>query len=93
MEILQDNVSIEKLDEAEYYWIKFYNATDRNIGYNILDYGNVSGRRGIENYNAIFNTQDKLNEVIDLLINHLEYSYIDIAKKYNVNPNTIYRIN
>lgn len=93
MEILQDNVPIEKLDEAEYYWIKFYNATDRNIGYNILDYGNVSGRRGIENYNAIFNTQDKLNEVIDLLINHLEYSYIDIAKKYSVNPNTIYRIN
>ena len=92
MEILQDNVPIEKLDEAEYYWIKFYNATDKNIGYNILDYGNVAGRRGIDNYNAIFNTQDKLDEVIDLLINHLEYSYVDIAKKYNVHPDTIYRI-
>lgn len=92
MEILQDNVPIEKLDEAEYYWIKFYNATNRDVGYNILSCGNVSGKRGIENCNAIFNTQDKLNEVIDLLINHLEYSYVDIAKKYNVNSDIIYRI-
>lgn len=54
MEILQDNVPLDRLDEAEYYWINFYGSTNRDVGYNILNYGNVSGRRGIENYNAIF---------------------------------------
>lgn len=93
MEILQDNVPLNKLDEAEYYWINFYGSTNRDVGYNILNYGNVSGRRGVENCNAIFQSQDDLNEILDLLKNHLELSYLDIANKYNIHPSTIYKIN
>ena len=93
MEILQDNVPLDRLDEAERYWINFYGSTNRDVGYNILNYGNVSGRRGIENCNAIFQSQDDLNEIFDLLKNHLELSYLDIANRYNIHPSTIYKIN
>ena len=34
-EILQTCNTKEELNEAEIYWIKFYNATDKTIGYNI----------------------------------------------------------
>lgn len=31
--------SIEELNEKEKYWIKFYNSTDRNVGYNLTPGG------------------------------------------------------
>lgn len=91
IEILQEIQDISLLDEIEIIYIKKYNATDKNFGYNILSGGNVSGKRGIDNYNALFN-EKTLNEVIDLLINHHELSYADIAQWYGVDKNTIYRI-
>lgn len=91
IEILEEINDISLLEELEQVYIKKYQATNREIGYNILSGGNASGKRGIENANAIFN-QQTLNEVIDLLINHKELSLIDIANKYYVDQNTILRI-
>lgn len=55
IEILQEIQDISLLDEIEIIYIKKYNATDKNFGYNILSGGNVSGKRGIDNYNALIN--------------------------------------
>lgn len=90
--VLEEVNDFTKLDEKESYWIKYYNSTIKNNGYNIVETGNASGKSGIENSNAVFNEQT-LQEVIDLLQNHNEISLIDISKKYNVDQNTIVRIN
>lgn len=89
--ILEEITDFSLLDEREKYYIKKYNATEKNIGYNLLTGGNASGKRGIENQNAIF-SQDQLDDIINLLINHTELSLIDIANKYHVDQNTILRI-
>lgn len=47
-EILQECYSKEHLDLAEKHWIKYYNSTDRNIGYNITIGG--SGGDTISNH-------------------------------------------
>ena len=90
--ILEEINDFTKLDERETYWIKYYNSTIKNNGYNIVEEGNASGKSGIENSNASFNEQTLL-EVIDLLQNHNEISLIEIGKKYGVDQNTIVRIN
>lgn len=41
IEVLESNLSKEKLNEREMYWISFYNTTDKNIGYNIACGGGV----------------------------------------------------
>lgn len=35
----------EKLNEKEKYWIKKYNSTNKNIGYNISNGGEYDGKR------------------------------------------------
>ena len=89
--ILEENIPINKLDEKEAYWIKFYNTTNREKGYNITQGGDVSGKRGCFHPNSSF-TEKELNEIYDLLINHPELSYIDISNKYGVSQMCIYRI-
>lgn len=91
IEILEEVSDILLLDEIETKWINFYNATNKSIGYNILNQGNASGKRGIDNCNSKFN-QQQLDEIIDLLINHTELSYKDIANLYQVNQITILNI-
>lgn len=91
IEILEIVSDILQLDEIEDKWINYYNATDRNIGYNILKNGNVSGKRGIDNCNAAFN-QSQIDEIVDLLINNTKLSYKDIAKQYGVSQDTILNI-
>ena len=91
IEILEKVSDILLLDEIESKWINYYNATDKNVGYNILKDGDASGKRGVDNCNAIFNEQ-QINEIVDLLINNTKLSYKDIADQYNVNPNTILNI-
>lgn len=88
VEIVND---ILQLDNIEEKWINYYNATDKNIGYNILKQGNASGKRGIENCNASFD-KNQLNEIIDLLLNETKLSYKDIANLYNVDQSTILKI-
>lgn len=89
IEILEIVNNFKILDEVETKWIKKFNATEN--GYNILKEGNASGKRGIENCNASLN-QQQLKEIIDLLQNHLELSYKDIANKYNISQNTVLKI-
>lgn len=91
IEILEIVNDILQLDAIENKWINYYNATNKTIGYNILNQGNASGKRGIENCNASLN-ENQLNEIIDLLLNETQLSYKDIAKLYNVNQNTILKI-
>ena len=91
IEILQRITDINLLDKAESFYIALYNATNREIGYNILKEGNASNKAGIDNCNSKL-TESQLNTIIDLLINHTELSYKDIAKKYNISDSVIYRI-
>lgn len=91
IEILEIVNDILQLDNVESKWINYYNATDKNIGYNILNQGNASGKRGTENCNASFN-KDQLNEIVNLLINETKLSYKDIANLYSVDQTTILRI-
>lgn len=88
LEIVQD---ITQLDEIESKWIAQYNATNRDIGYNILFEGNASGKGGVDNCNAAFN-KEEIQQIYDLLLNHTELSYIDIANQYNVGQDTILKI-
>lgn len=90
--IIEEIDDFTKLDERESYWINHFHSFIKENGYNVVKEGNASGKSGIEHTNASFN-EDTLTEVIDLLKNHNELSLIDIAKKYNVNQNTIVRIN
>lgn len=41
-EIIEYCTSITDLNEKEIYWIKFYNSTDKNIGYNIAHGGYIN---------------------------------------------------
>lgn len=84
--------SIDELDDKEKYWIEFYDALNKNKGYNFLDRGNVSGRRGTDHINAAFN-EEQLDKITKLLLYHKEYSLIDIANMFNVSQQTIFRIN
>lgn len=91
IEILEIITDITQLDSIEAKWISKYDATNKKIGYNILSEGNASGKSGVANCNAAFNAEE-IQEIYDLLLNHTELSYIDIANKYNVNQNTILKI-
>ena len=84
-------MDITQLDIIESKWIKYYDATNKNIGYNILKDGNASCKNGVENCNAVFN-KEQLDEIVDLLINNTKLSYKDIASIYNVNKDTILKI-
>lgn len=85
--ILDENL----LDVREQYWIQHYKSSSKENGYNICSGGNASGKRGTENCNAVFDSK-QIEEIYDLLINHTELSYIDIAKLYNVDSSTIFKI-
>lgn len=91
IEVIEEVKDILLLDEIESLWIKYYDATNREKGYNILEEGNASGKQGVNNLNAALNSQ-QLEEVIDLLINHCELSYKDIAIKYGISSDTILHI-
>ena len=89
--ILEEIKDVALLEDIEKLYIKKYQATNKEIGYNILEGGNASGKRGVENRNASL-TKEQLEEVIDLLINHTELSLKDIGNKFNVSQNTILKI-
>ena len=91
IEILEIVSDILLLDTVENKWINYYNATDKTIGYNILKNGNVSGKRGVENCNAVFN-KSQIDEIVDLLIHNTKLSYKDIANLYSVSQDTILNI-
>ena len=89
--ILEQNINVQDLDKKEKEYIEFYDSTNKEKGYNILEGGNVSGKRGVENCNAAFN-QNQLEQIINLLINNTDMSLIDIANKFGVTQSTILKI-
>ena len=90
--ILEEINDLQLLDERESYWIHYFDSCNKNKGYNIIAQGNASHKAGVENTNAAFN-EETLAQVIDLLQNHNELSLKDIGDKFNVNQETIVRIN
>lgn len=42
VELLEEIETKELMDEREIYWIKYYNSTNKEIGYNISEGGNVN---------------------------------------------------
>lgn len=89
--VLEEILDESLLDIREQYWIDYYKSNFKENGYNICSGGNASGKRGVENCNAAFDSK-QLNEIYDLLINHTELSYIDIANLYGVSQATIFKI-
>ena len=83
--------NVEKLREQEKYWIKYYNSTNKNIGYNL-----TAGGEGVfdENYISpkIVLSDEQLNELINDLM-HSKLTYTELGKKYNVHQNVILDIN
>lgn len=91
IEILEKVQDVTQLDQLESKWISYFNATNKKIGYNILSEGNASGKSGVDNCNAAYN-KEEIQQIYDLLLNHTEFSYIDIANKYGVSQDTILKI-
>ena len=91
IEILEEVEDVLILDDRETYWINFFDATNKEKGYNICQDGNASGKRGSKNLNASL-SEEQLQNVINLLINRTDLSYSDIAEMYNVSPMTIFNI-
>lgn len=79
------------MQKREQYWINFYNATDRNIGYNISK-GGDGANFGTNNHEAKL-TEETYQEIVDCLKNRLDLSLSDISKIYGLNLSTISRLN
>ena len=91
-DLLEEVNDFSKLDIREAYWIGYYKSYVKDgHGYNLTRGGDCSNKYGVNHANAAFD-EKTLNEVVDLLQNHTELSYIDIANKYNVDKETIRRI-
>lgn len=75
----------ELLNEKEVYWIKFYDSTDPDKGYNIATGGE-------ENQHGVLLTREQANEIKKTLM-ETSLSFSKIAKPYNVNPQTVSDIN
>lgn len=85
----QENTNIEELKDKEKEFIKEYKSYQRKKGYNLTQ-GGDGADYGIYN-SASKITQQDLNEIINLLEQGL--SNLEIADKFELNPETISRIN
>lgn len=90
--ILEENISENLLDKREKYWIQYYNTLDKNKGYNLLDHGDVSGRRGFDNWNSVL-TPELLNKIINDILAYPNKSLKQIGKEYNISQALMTRIN
>lgn len=81
----------EMLDDREKHWIAFYDALNKQKGYNFLDKGNVSGRRGVEHTNASLD-QAKLDMLVDFLINRQDLSYKDISEQLDISLSVVQNV-
>lgn len=82
---------IVELDDKEKYWINFYHSTERNKGYNLLDHGDVSGRRGYDNYHSI--SRDKCVEITKFIIANPHIPLRKIGQYFQVSDTVMVRIN
>lgn len=87
-----DKDNIDLMKERERYWIAYYDATNKNKGYNISPGGDFCGFfRGLDNPNSKLD-EKSLSEIRDLIM-HSNLTLIEIGEKYNLSLPTIKRIN
>lgn len=87
-----EKVNQNDLDEREKYWIAFYDTLNRDKGYNLLDHGDVSGRRGFDNSNCKLE-EEIVNKVIQYIIDNPDKSLRLIGEKFNLSPSVMCKIN
>lgn len=71
----------EQLDEREIYWIKYYNSTNKEVGYNLLPGGKL-GRK--EKYRL---TPEQTQEIIKL--DEQGVTHTKIGKMFGINRKTV----
>lgn len=79
-EILEECISKEKMNDAEIYWISYYNSTDRTIGYNITIGG--SGGDTLSNHPD----KDKISQKISKSNSGKKPWNIGLSGKYKRDP-------
>lgn len=84
-----EEVSKEKLNEREIYWIQFYNSVKK--GYNLAYGGSMPNLRGEDHSQAIL-TQDNVNKIMYYL-EFTEKRFGDIGKQFNITSSEICHIN
>ncbi len=85
-----EECSLELLNDKENFWIKYYNSTDKNKGYNILKSGNYKHSNcQYSQYHKL--TLEEVQEIKNLLKNS-NLSIIEISKRYNCSDMTIHYI-
>lgn len=80
----------QKMQEREQYWIKYYNSTNKDIGYNI-SYGGDGAGVGALNHEARF-TEEEILGIYNELKNS-ELSLTELSKKYSITLSSISNIN
>ena len=89
-EIIEKQIS--NYNDREKYWIKQYNSLYPN-GYNLTEGGEqYPNRTGINNATAAIKDEEKLNNVINEIINSRKH-LTEIAKEYDIPINTVHSIN
>lgn len=83
IELLERIDDETKLEEREAYWIKYYNSNNKDIGYNLTDGGDGSGKSGEESGAATFTNA----EVLDIRKRRFEGERKkDVYKDYENHP-------
>lgn len=88
IELIDD---IDKMKEREIYWIKYYDSTNKEKGYNI-SLGGDGGDPGSSNSQAKF-TEEQIQILYKELKENLDESLEQIANKYNIHLSTLSNIN
>ena len=83
--------SREELSQKEVNWIKYYDSTNKEKGYNIK-HGGDGADTGCNNLSAKLNEEQLLN-LYDDLINHREIFIYQLSEKYNLSKTAISAIN
>ena len=91
-EIIEECAS-SQLNDKEQYWIKYYQSNNKEKGYNMTAGGQQNFGLSGENHSQAKLTQIQVNEIYDLLQNHLEISIHEIGERYNISPSLISLIN
>ena len=88
IELIDD---VNEMKQREIYWIKYYDSTNKNKGYNI-SLGGDGGDPGSFNSQAKF-TEEQIQIIYKELKENLDESLEQIANKYNIHLSTLSNIN
>ena len=88
IELIND---IDEMKQREIYWIKYYDSTNKEKGYNI-SLGGDGGEPGSRNSQAKF-TEEQIQILYKELKENLNETLEQIAKKYNIHLSTLSNIN